>query len=64
MTPPDLRARLHALISEHVNAAADPQAIADELLAEAISVNAVVGSRHATAALLRRLAGELDGTNG
>jgi hypothetical protein len=61
MTTPDLRARLHALIADHIDTARIPRAVADKLLAEAIAANAVVGSRAITAALLRRMADELDG---
>jgi hypothetical protein len=64
MTDPDFRARLHALISLALTTATDSQDTADELLAEAIAANAMVGSRAATAALLRRLADELDGAHG
>ena len=63
MTTPDPRARLRALIIELVEAAADPQAAADELLAEAVAANVVAGSRGATVALLRHVADELEAVN-
>ena len=64
MTEPDFRARIRVLISEYLDQAADPMEVADEVLSEAVAANVVVGSRSSTAALLRRLADELDSANG
>lgn len=64
MTQPDFRARLSTLIAEHVGLSDDPLEVSDELLSEAIAANTVVGTRSGTAALLRRLADELDGPHG
>jgi hypothetical protein len=64
MTNPDLRARLHALISLALTLATESQETADELLAEAIAANAAHGSRATTAALLSKFADELEAPRG